>query len=220
MPTFVWIGLGGFADVDASASSLGEVGVRARIQGQFEDVGYVAHMQDCNGTTLELLQTSFAEDFVPHPLPANVLKADALLGQVKFNVADAESNLRFYRDILGMKLLSRQPVRFGFTLYFLAYPEEAQPCEDISAVETRKWLWRQRYTQVELQHFHDGRAIPVPLDGACGYDSIVFTAHTETDIDALRDRAESAGVSTEVDDDGKSIKLQDPDGRTVRFALS
>ncbi|MGY8690777.1 MAG: VOC family protein [Verrucomicrobiales bacterium] len=77
---------------------------------------------------------------------------DKRLGQVSLTVRDAEESLAFYRDTLGMGLLSRQEVpAHGFTLYFLAFTDEQPPNPSIDAVENREWLWQRPYTTLELR---------------------------------------------------------------------
>eukprot|EP00929_Paragymnodinium_shiwhaense_P003442 TRINITY_DN103973_c0_g1_i1.p1 TRINITY_DN103973_c0_g1~~TRINITY_DN103973_c0_g1_i1.p1 ORF type:complete len:297 (+),score=89.69 TRINITY_DN103973_c0_g1_i1:46-936(+) len=213
-PAFVWVGLGLFTDVDASAASLKEVGVEVRIQGQFEDVGYVAHMSDNNGVTLELLQTVFAANFMPAPekLPANVLKANAIIAQAKFNIVDVDKNLHFYTKLLGMKLLSRQRVRFGFTLFFLAHTEEKPPSDDPDAVENREWLWQRDFAQVELQHWDTVKELWLPAEGEPGFDSLSLRCPSEALEAAARSLA-GAGLSTTAEANGFSV--EDPDGRRI-----
>ena len=62
------------------------------------------------------------------PSPGLPLGFPATLGQISLRIADADASLSFYRDILGMKLLSRQDVaQYGFVLYFLAWTDEETP---------------------------------------------------------------------------------------------
>mmetsp|Transcript_27407 Transcript_27407/g.39700 ORF Transcript_27407/g.39700 Transcript_27407/m.39700 type:complete len:330 (-) Transcript_27407:76-1065(-) len=214
-PGFVWIGLANFLDVASSVALLTQRQLSPRLQGQFEDVGFVAHLRDCNGITLELLQTTFQENFLPQPLPSNILRAYPVLGQAKFNISSPEDNLRLYRDLLGMRLLSTQPVpRFGFTLYFLAFCSAQPPQSDPVSLENREWLWQQPFTQVELQHWHtapsvstsqaDGPStaqpkplptrISLPAEGEQGFASIVLRG-PRARLLILRERLTKAGFS-------------------------
>ena len=73
---------------------------------------------------------------------------------------------RFYRDLLGMKLLCREDVsQFGFFLYFLAFTDDKPPNSDVNAVENREWTYQRPCTVLELQVFNDGQARKFkPLD--------------------------------------------------------
>jgi hypothetical protein len=52
-----------------------------------------------------------------------------------------------------MRLLSRQRVLDKFDLYFLAATSDTPPSpNDLDAIENREWLWKRRYTTLELQH--------------------------------------------------------------------
>ena len=89
--------------------------------------------------------------------------------------------LAFYRDRLGMALLSVQPVPdYGFTLYFLAFTEERPPQDDLEAIGNREWLWKRPYTTLELQHFGDAAtAFSLPDAGALGFAGVVITGAGE-----------------------------------------
>jgi hypothetical protein len=42
-------------------------------------------------------------------------------------------------------------VGFGFTLYFLGFTDEVLPGDGLEDVAHREWLWKRRYTTLELQ---------------------------------------------------------------------
>ena len=98
-------------------------------------------------------------------------------GRSPIRVADLESALAFYRDRLGMTLLSIQPVpAYGFTLYFLAFTEECPPNPDLEAVENREWLWQRPYTTHEFQHVSGAAgAFTLPGHGEPGFAGLVIT---------------------------------------------
>ena len=85
-------------------------------------------------------------------------------------VSDVHTRLAFYRDKLGMPLLSVQPVvKHGFALYFLAFTTDRQPNEDLESVKNREWLWQRPYTTLELQQFDATRSFHLPREGAMGF---------------------------------------------------
>ncbi len=115
----------------------------------------MCHLQDPEGFAIELLQHRFGACHAQgEGDPETPLGGGARIGQITLRVAGLDAALGFYRDRLGMTLLSIQPVpEFGFTLYFLAFTEERPPTPDLEAVGNREWLWQRPYTTLELQHF-------------------------------------------------------------------
>ncbi|MDH3233582.1 MAG: VOC family protein [Alphaproteobacteria bacterium] len=172
------------ADVDLARTRLKARGVAVSEPKQFEDIGYLCHLADPDGHAIELLQHRFAANHVPvTPRDDVSLGSDATFGQITLRVKDAEAALRFYRDRLGLTLLSRQPVpRRRFTLYFLAAVADTPPNPDLEAVANREWLWQRPYTTLELQHHwgaEDGAARWAPQDGAAvGFGGVVIETNT------------------------------------------
>jgi hypothetical protein len=121
------------------------------------------------------------------------------------------------------------PVRFGLSLYFLAFTDEAPP-EPLDSPANRAWLWTCEFTQLELQHWHGfepAEELLLPPAGAAlgfaGYDVLC------TDVAATADRlcgahggrlAAPAGACLP-DAPGpawaSSATVLDPDGRPVRL---
>jgi len=143
---------------------------------QFMDIGYLTHMTDPAGFTIELLQTTFEgnkadrdslygaqkrdeyQKFIQNQLPSiqgsSVAANQPLtIGQITIRSSDKGKSLDFYQNVLGMKLVSIQDVsKFGFELYFLAYTSDNPPTEtDLNDVSIREWLWQRKYTQLEIQ---------------------------------------------------------------------
>jgi len=132
------IGLG-IADVDAASAALRDAGWTDGGNGsQFEDIGYVKHIADPQGFTIELLQTTFenavagfekthgserrTQERSTFGVGSGLLgqTIPPVVGQVTLRVQDQQASIRFYEK-LGMELISIQPVdKYGFTLYFLA----------------------------------------------------------------------------------------------------
>ncbi len=155
------------SDVDSERERLRQNGIEVTEPIQFHDIGYLCHLDDPDGYTIELLQHTF-EDSPP------AQGADRTLGQISLRVRDIDASLAFYRDELGMSLLSRQRVESrGFTLYFLAFTDESPPDPDIDAVSNREWLWQRPYTALELRHEPNAqKRIPHPPDSELGFRGI------------------------------------------------
>ncbi|XP_078365882.1 uncharacterized protein LOC144650094 [Oculina patagonica] len=144
-------------DVDTARSQLVRQGVDVTSTKQFRDIGYMCHLKDPFGYSIELLQHDFKCNFCSERIQSSLQPNLALgqqthLGQITLRVSDIEKTLSFYQSALGMKLLSRQNIPNMFDLYFLACTDEKPPSDDLNAVEIREWLWRRPYTTLELQH--------------------------------------------------------------------
>ncbi len=151
-------------NVDIARAQLVEAGMPVSQPSQFGDIGYMCHLEDPEGFSIELLQHRFqANRGDDDGDPAAPLGGGARIGQITLRTKKLEEALGFYRDRLGMKLLSIQPVTdYGFTLYFLAFTDERPPESDLEAVGNREWLWQRPYTTLELQHV-PGNAGPFAL---------------------------------------------------------
>ncbi|KIC17141.1 VOC family protein [Leisingera sp. ANG-Vp] len=138
-------------DLDTACEHLRQKGVEVSAPHQFRDIGYMAHLHDPEGFSIELLQHDFLgsrQDGAGDP--ALPLGGGAHVGQVTLRTGDIAAELAAHAD---MKLLSVQDVsEFGFDLHFLAYTNETPPDPDLQAVANREWLWRRPYTTLEFQH--------------------------------------------------------------------
>lgn len=141
--------------LDKAVAHLREHGYPVSDPGQFQDIGYLAHLQDPAGFNIELLQHGFrgAERACvgDHPLALN-----ATLAHLTLRVHDIDRARTFLVDELGMQLISIQPVaEHAFCLYFFSWQPETAPDPDLRAVENREWLWRRPYLMIELQHLEN-----------------------------------------------------------------
>ncbi len=180
------------ADVDLARAQLVAAGIEVSVPRQFLDIGYLCHLTDPDGFVIELLQHRFAENHVPiDPDPDFPLGQSATLGQVTLRVRDIDASLSFYRDRLGMTLLSRQEVAdHRFTLYFLAATDERPPDPDIDAVSNREWLWQRPYTTLELQHrWDEPEYFQTGVDAGGGFWGVAFTA----DVSAIEETRDPDG---------------------------
>lgn len=179
------------ADVDIARERLIEQGTEVTEPVQFHDIGYLCHLDDPDGYCIELLQHRFARNHRRvTPIETEVLGHPANLGQLSLNVSSIEESLAFYRDKLGLKLLSRQDVPGrNFTLWFLGRRELNPPVDSIDAVENREWLWSLPETTLELRAFHDpvARRRAHPPEDELGFRGVGMTAAQEPhDPDGVR----------------------------------
>lgn len=214
------------SDVDLARRRLHSNGVSVSRPHQFLDIGYLCHLADPDGYCIELLQHDFAQNHRPSP-PQHEYKLGSAptLGQITLRIKDPAASLRFYGELLGMRLLSRQVVApHRFTLYFLACTDEKPPHADLDAVENREWLWQRPYTMLELQHVwgteHTDFAYDKHEDDSLGFWGISFATQ---DLPALIGMFEDRGVhiATPLGFDptlqANTALVLDPDGFRVRL---
>lgn len=213
------------ADVDTARSHLMSHGVHVTQPRQFRDIGYLCHLNDPFGYSVELLQRDFQHNFCTERIksflnPTFALRQQTHVGQITLRVSDIEKSLRFYESSLGMKLLSRQNIPDMFDLYFLACTDEKPPSDNVNDVEIREWLWKRPYTTLELQYWTVKRCKfnNPDLDRHNGFGALVFTVDTprfeelKTNLNAVEDVSQKYP-------EYKSSVLQciDPDGTRVLF---
>ena len=153
---------------------------------QFGDIGYLCHLNDPFGYSIELLQHDFQCNFCPErtqsSLQPNLAPGQQThLGQITLRVSDIEKTLSFYQCELSMKLLSRQSIPSMFDLYFLACTDEKPPSDDLNAVEIREWLWKRPYTTLELQHWpqQNRKFNTANLHQETGFSALAFTVDAQ-----------------------------------------
>ena len=212
------------AEVDLARASLLSDGVIVSEPKQFLDVGYLCHLNDPDGYSIELLHHRFKPHQQTHPaLSASKSKSQPALGQITLRIKDSGPTLQFYQHELGMRLLSRQIiVPHRFILYSLAFTEEQPLSADFDDVNNREWRWQRPYTVLELQHIwgteHGDFSYRVTPD--TGFVQLSLLAR---DIDEVvaKLRTNGAAVSRtqwfEASLNSNAATVLDPDGYTVRL---
>merc|ERR1712117_980692 len=117
------IGLG-LADVSAAREKLMKRGAAVSEPQQFMDIGFLCHLRDPAGYSIELLQHQFEANFSKshadrYVSPERPLGQNAVVGQITLRIAEA----------------AKMP----------------DP-NDLDSVGNREWLWQRDYTTLELQH--------------------------------------------------------------------
>jgi len=133
-------------------------------------VGYLTHVRDPAGYTVELLGTTFSgRTYDNTPLKVfdktltrvekrqellnrsgiqegpgvlgNGIKEDPTIGQLTIYASSIDECLDFYQNTLGMKLLAYEPVG-SFDLWFLGFTDEDPPSPDNNCIgiENREWV--------------------------------------------------------------------------------
>ena len=149
-------------DVDLAAASLRDLGIAVSAPGQFLDIGYMCHLADPEGFSIELLQHDFEGNRPDGAADPAAPFADARIGQITLRTGDIAAEDVFCRR-LGMRLMSMQDVApYGFDLHFYTFTDEVPPEPDLWSVANREWLWKRPYTTVEFQHVAGAQFAPVP----------------------------------------------------------
>ena len=170
-----------------------KAGVHISQPKQFRDIGYLCHTTDPNGLSLELLQFDFESNYKPYEAKLEKpMHQPVGVGQLTLRINNIEENLLFYRDCLGMKLLSIQKVDSnGFTLYFFGpEPLEGGESLDLESVALREPLWRYPFTSLEL--LHSLAESTEKFDDTCnkvGFKKVVIEV---TNLDAVVERLANA----------------------------
>jgi lactoylglutathione lyase len=84
-------------------------------------------------------------------------------------VKDAEKSLKFYQDVLGMKLMrtSGNPAA-GFTLYFLGYPgEQGTPSNHAAREGLLELTWNHGTEKDDSFKYHSGNEEPQGFGHIC-----------------------------------------------------
>eukprot|EP00930_Biecheleria_cincta_P101878 TRINITY_DN9352_c0_g1_i1.p1 TRINITY_DN9352_c0_g1~~TRINITY_DN9352_c0_g1_i1.p1 ORF type:complete len:303 (-),score=42.52 TRINITY_DN9352_c0_g1_i1:482-1390(-) len=215
------IGLG-LPDVNAAVKVLNKKGIDVAPGAQFRrggcEVGFLTHMTDNVGYTIELLQDTFEQNFKPVPaVDAPLACLAPKVGQLTLRVSDIGRSLEFYRDTLGMKLLCWYDVGGMFSLYFLAFTEDASPDSDPTAQVNREWTYSRPYTTLELQVAPGGKGGPTctAAPGSIGWQGMVVGV---SDLDAAKSCLASRGLATAAGlpyASGSDLEVKDPDGYNI-----
>ncbi len=156
-------------NIELACQQLTDKGVSVGAPRQFRDVGYLAHFQDPEGFTIELIEHAFQGERqaeAPHP---SRLGGGAHLNLLTLRAADI-APIEEACAAWGMTPLSIQPVKpHGFTLYFFAFTDEQPPSSDLTAVENRTWVYRRPYTVLEVQHLHHADQASDGIGAQSGY---------------------------------------------------
>lgn len=156
-------------NIELAHQQLTDKGIPVGIPRQFRDVGYLAHFQDPEGFTIELIAHTFQGEQRQEPTDPKCLGGGAHLNLLTLRTANIKP-IQEACAAWGMSLLSIQPVeRNGFTLYFFAFTNEQQPSSNLTAIENRTWVYQRPYTVLEVQHLHDAERVLEISGSQSGY---------------------------------------------------
>ncbi len=166
-------------NIELAYTQLTSKGITVGTPKQFQDIGYLAHFQDTEGFTIELIEHFFKGDRPKQALDQSLLGGGAHLNLITLRTADIKPIEKMVTH-WGMKPLSVQPVENkGFTLYFYAFTRDTPPSDDLQALENRTWLYQRRYSVLEIQHVHCLDKTRLNNRDMAGYNGIQITTATE-----------------------------------------
>lgn len=149
-------------NLDHAVSYLRSRGIVVSNPRQFQEIGYLTHIIDPSGNTIELLQKGFEGNHA-EPVTGHPVGAQAILAHITLRVRDIPA-AKIWAEKQSLRLMSVQHVNsHGFTLYFYAWSNEILPDPDYEAVENREWLWARPYTILELRHLHGSHPGRLPF---------------------------------------------------------
>ncbi|WP_300035698.1 VOC family protein [uncultured Roseobacter sp.] len=161
-------------NIELACDQLHRKGVQVGAARQFQDIGYLAHFQDPEGFTIELIEHWFKGNRPDQQHDTARLGGGATLNLLTLRTHDIAAIHKSCLD-WGMTPLSVQHVHgFGFTLYFYAFTDEHRPNPDLTAVENREWLYQRPYTVLEIQEMEEAPQMHPTPDGAAGYAGAKF----------------------------------------------
>ena len=166
-------------DIDLAYRQLTQKGIEIQAPRQVGDVAYLAHLQDPEGFTIELLDHWFEGDRPTAAPDMQRLGGGPCLNLLTLRAADIGPADRSVKA-LGMAPLSVVPVPAGgFTLYFYAFTDERPPSPDLLALENRTWVYQRPYTVLEVQHVSGAQRMkrPQAREGGYGGTLVSGTAH-------------------------------------------
>ena len=167
-------------NIELACKQLTAHGVQVGTPRQFQNIGYLAHFQDPQGFTVELIEHWFQGNRPDIDFDTSLLGGGACLNLLTLRTHDI-APLRAAFLAWGMAALSVQSVdEFGFTLYFFAFTHDRPPNPDLTAVENREWLYQRPYTVLEIQEVKGADISPLGPVGSAGYSGteIVTTGST------------------------------------------
>jgi len=156
-------------DLDLACAQLLQKGVSVGSPEQFGDIGYLAHVTDPEGFTVELIAHRFKGQKAAREADRSKLGGGPTLNLLTLRTTSAEAVVSHCED-WGMKLLAIMPVeKHGFTLHFYAFTDQDPPSSDPLAIENRTWVYQRPYTVLEIQHRPSPTETSRPAAGSSGY---------------------------------------------------
>jgi len=143
-------------DIQKTYQGIQQRGYRIGDPYQFGDIGYLSHTTDNENHNIEFIQKTFKSN------PLHTQESNPSLGLLTIRTKDPVKIVKFYEEVMGLKLYVRMYVDRGrgFTLYFLGHKNLKVPSIDIDAIENREWMYQQSHLFIEIQHYWNSENNP------------------------------------------------------------
>jgi hypothetical protein len=162
-------------DIELAYEQLSHKDIVMKAPYQFQEIGYLAHLADPEGFTVELIEHSFKGQAAQVDLDKNSLGGGPHINLLTLRAGNIPEVSAACAE-LGMKALSIQRVEPDrFTLYFYAFTNDVPPSTDLTSVENRPWLYQRSYTVLEIQKYHKPTSTAQTDPDEAGYDHVIFT---------------------------------------------
>jgi len=167
-------------NIEFACRQLLERGVAIGEPQQFKNIAYLAHFEDPEGFTIELIDHAFKGERLKIPVDETALGGGTRLNLLTLRTGTIENARRICIE-WGMVPLSIQPVEdHNFTLYFFGFTNDVPPNSNLQAIENRPWLYQRPFTVLEFQFLHDKPTIEIGDLNCAGYSG--FTISDEAHI--------------------------------------
>lgn len=137
---------------------------------------HIAFVKDPDGYWVEIIRRSDTDAAVTQSNPASYR-----LNHTMLRVKDQEVSLKFYQEVMGMKLLrTAENTAAGFNLYFLGYPDSNPPAKEGANNPIAEWegvlelTWNYGTEKQEGKIYHDGNAEPQGFGHICKAFLLLF----------------------------------------------
>lgn len=161
----------------------------------------IAFVKDPDGYWVEVIRAIDPDTENAAAIPANTTDPSTYrLNHTMLRVKDPEASLKFYQEVMGMKLVrTRESESSGFNLYFLAYPASNPPSKEGASNPVAEWegilelTWNYGTEKQEGKVYHDGNSQPQGFGHICKYtyyyyNSFFFLTHESINSNLLNRR--------------------------------
>ncbi|PFH35503.1 hypothetical protein BESB_051540 [Besnoitia besnoiti] len=233
------------ADVNAAQVALSSQMIRVGNAAQFADVNFAVTFRDPENFRGRILQHLSEYTFARKDGAARTfhrrtlsnlgleetppLGSRGLLHHVELRVRDIEASLKFYQEVLRLRLISKQSVSsFGVTFFFLTTDPNALPPTqyELDSHGNRAWLWEQRFSSICLKTFTDAATDLDPYQDLspreCGFLGLTFLCKKAREAE-LCSALEAVGAPLKKTEDPiyalPVYETRDPDNIPLRVVI-
>ncbi|PGH01004.1 lactoylglutathione lyase [Polytolypa hystricis UAMH7299] len=130
---------------------------------------HIAFVKDPDGYWVEIIRQGETDATTQTTDPSTYR-----MNHTMMRVKDAEASLKFYQEVMGMKLVrTHESAAGGFNLYFLGYPASNPPMKEGATNPIAQWegllelTWNYGTEKKEGKVYHDGNSEPQGFGHIC-----------------------------------------------------